>query len=131
MSAKPVVLLLESEAVVRHALAEYLRECGYQVVEAAVTDEAMEYFSRADVSVTVALLDVRAAGNQDIFTLAQWIRAQHPTDVVMIGGVESAAKKAGEICQSGPSLSRPYTHTSVLDLIKRLRAERERSRRPK
>jgi hypothetical protein len=50
---------------------------------------------------------------------------------VMIGGIESGAKKAGEICQAGPSLPRPYAHTSVLDLIKRLRAERERNRTPR
>ena len=131
MSARPVVLLLETETVVRHALAEYLRECGYQVVEAAATNEASEYLSSGEGSVDVALLDVRAAGDQDVFTLAQWIRAQHTADVVMIGGIESGAKKAGEICQAGPSLPRPYAHTSVLDLIKRLRAERERNRTPR
>jgi hypothetical protein len=79
----------------------------------------------------VAFLDVRAAGDQDVFTLAQWIRARNTTDVVMVGGIESAAKKAGEICQAGPSLARPFAHTSVLELIKSLRAERERNLKPR
>lgn len=127
MSAKPVVLLAEADAVVRHTLAEYLRECGYRVVEAATTDEAEAYFQSGDALIDAALLDVRASGSKTVFELAQWIRAQYSTDVVMVGAVEAAAQKAGELCESGPTLSRPYEHTVVVDLVKRLRAERDRT----
>jgi CheY-like chemotaxis protein len=35
------VLVVEDEILVRTAIAEYLRHCGYRVVEAASADEAM------------------------------------------------------------------------------------------
>ena len=126
MMDKPVVLLLETEAVARHALGEYLRECGFMVVEATNTDEAMTLFQGADVSVEPALIDVRAAGAADAFGLARWIRARYDWNVVMVGAIDAAARKAKEICESGPTLARPYEHTAVVTLIKRLRAERDR-----
>lgn len=127
MSDDPVILLLETEAVARHALAQYLRECGYRVLEASNTDEARLCFQGAG-AIEIALLDVRAVGAEDAFRLAHWIRAHHSTDVVMVGALEKAATKAAEICSEGPELTRPYEHTKVVDLIKQLRAARDRSR---
>ena len=46
-----IVLVVESEVLVRHALAEYLRHCGYRVIEAASTQEAMTLLNNATVSV--------------------------------------------------------------------------------
>lgn len=126
MSDKPIILLLETEAVARHALAQYLRECGYLVIEAANTDEAIAYFKGGDTSVETALLDVRASGAENAFELANWIRSHYTTDVVLVGAIETAAHKAAELCKAGLTLSHPYEHTAVLDLIKRLRAERDR-----
>jgi CheY-like chemotaxis protein len=126
MSDKPVILLLETEAVARHALAQYLRACGYLVVETANTDEAIAYFKGGAASVETALLDVRAAGAENVFELATWIRSHCSADVVLVGAIETAAHKAAELCKTGPTLARPYEHTAVVDLIKRLRAERDR-----
>lgn len=126
MNANPVVLLLETEAVARHTLAEYLRACGYRVVEATNTHEAKAYFEQGDAPVQAAILDARASGEQDVFTLARWIRTQHSADVAMVGAVESAAEKAAQLCEAGPMLTRPYEPSGVVDLIKRLRAERDR-----
>ena len=39
-SSSPVVLLVEGDIIVRHPLAEYLRECGFTVFEASNGDEA-------------------------------------------------------------------------------------------
>jgi DNA-binding response OmpR family regulator len=36
----PVVLLVEHDIIVRHALAEYLRECGFTVFEASNGDDS-------------------------------------------------------------------------------------------
>jgi len=123
----PVVLLLETEAVARHALAQYLRECGYRVFEASGTDEARMCF-QGHGAIEIALLDVGAVGGEDAFRLAQWIRAHHSADVVMVGALEKAATKAAELCSEGPKLARPYEHTKVVDLIKQLRAARDRAR---
>lgn len=124
----PVVLLLESDAIARHALAEFLRACGYRVVEAASTDEAYAFFAGRGEAVDTALLDAQAAGAQTAFALAHWLRANRPQTQIAISGVlERAAHKVGELCENGPTLAKPYDHAHVLDLIKRLRAERDRS----
>jgi len=34
------ILIVDGDIVTRHAIADYLRHCGYKVVEAANTDEA-------------------------------------------------------------------------------------------
>ena len=39
-SFSTVVLLVEGDIIVRHPLAEYLRECGFTVFEASNGDEA-------------------------------------------------------------------------------------------
>lgn len=126
MSDKPVILLLEMDAVARHPLAQYLRECGYMVVEAKDTDEARACFQGPNL-IEIAFLDVRASGAEDAFRLARWIRSHHRADVVMVGGLEKAATKASELCQAGPKLTRPYEHTNVVDLIKQLHAARDRA----
>ena len=127
MNGKPVILLLETEAVVRHPLAEYLRHCGYAVIEATDTNEAMAFLQSGEITIEAALLDVRAKGAQDVFVLAGWIRSNCSADVIMVGAVEAAAQKAAELCEAGPKLSRPYEPSAVVDLIKRLRAERNRN----
>ena len=38
---RPTLLIVESDILVRHPIAEYLRECGYKVLEAGNTDEAL------------------------------------------------------------------------------------------
>ena len=45
-SQKPAVLLLvEDEVLIRLALADHLRECGFTVLEAASVDEAKAFFT--------------------------------------------------------------------------------------
>ena len=39
------------------------------------------------------------------------------------------AAEAGDICQEGPALSKPYDHRVVLDYIQRLLAARDRNGR--
>ena len=41
MSGNPFILMVEPDVLVRQPIAEYLRECGYKVVETGNTDEAL------------------------------------------------------------------------------------------
>ena len=122
----PCILIVESDVLVRQPLAEYLRECGYRVIEAVNDAEAREFFTRGAVEVDAVLADVNASGEAR-FSLATWIRQNHPaTQVILAGTVATAAEKAGDLCQDGPALSKPYDHRLVLDHIKRLLAARDR-----
>lgn len=120
---------MESDIVVRHPLAEYLRECGYTVLEAATTDEAHELFSsdRQGPPIEAVLLDLTSPGEEQAFALSRWLRENHSSiEVILAGTVEAATQKAGDLCSEGPPISKPYDHQIVLDRIRRLLAARER-----
>jgi len=123
----PCIVIVEPDVLVRHPLAEYLRECGYQVIEAIDAGEARKLLADGGVPIDVVMANVVAMG-QEGFTLATWIRQNHPgVDVVMAGSVERAAEKAGDLCLEGPMLAKPFPHHRVLEEIRRLRAARDRA----
>lgn len=127
----PGVLLVDADILVRHVLAEYLRGCGYRVVEAASSDEARSLLAAGEVEVDVVLADVQAPGQVSGFTFARWLREAFPhIDVVVAGAPAQAAKEAAGLCESGPHLARPYEPEQVVDYIKRLRASRDRAAVP-
>lgn len=125
---QPGVLVVDADVLVRHVLAEYLRHCGYRVVEAASTDEAQSLLATGEVRVDVVLADAQAPGAISGFGFRRWLREAYPDlDVVLAGAPVQAAEKAANLCEDGPHLARPYEPQHVVDYIKRLRAARERA----
>jgi DNA-binding NtrC family response regulator len=125
-SGKQCVLIVEAEVLIRQPLAEYLRECGYFVVEAVNDEEARQFLTEGVVEVDVVLSDVDIPGGG--FALKSWAREHCPdTHVILAGTVVSAAEKAGDLCEEGPTLKKPYEHKFVLDRIRRLLAARDRA----
>ena len=119
------VLVVEDEVLVRTAIAEYLRHCGYRVVEAASADEAIVVLQEDAIEVNIVFSDIRMPGSLDGFGLAQWVR-EHRTalQVILTGTLVKAAQAAGELCESGPHLEKPYEPQQVIEWIKRLKASR-------
>ena len=42
-------------------------------------------------------------------------------DVILAGTIEKAAEEAGDLCEEGPHLKKPYEPQQVVDWIKKLR----------
>lgn len=117
------VMIVDADIVSRHAIADYLRHCGYAVVEAANTDEALIALREPTLSIDVIVCDIAAIGARSGFELASWVRQSRPElEVRLAGTLEGAASTAAELCESGPHLARPYEPEAVVDYIKRLRA---------
>ena len=117
------VLVVEDEVLIRLVIAEYLRECGYRVHEAANADEALAVLEEPNVAVDIVFSDVLMPGSMDGFGLARWIRANRPQiDVVLTSGIDRSAEIAGVLCEAGPLLEKPYEPQSVVDRIKQLLA---------
>jgi DNA-binding response OmpR family regulator len=130
MNRTPYVLIVDADILVRHPLAEYLRECGYRVLQASNLDEARKLFTqrRRRLLIDVVLADVNAPGSESAFAFAAWVRSNRPgVQVILAGAVSVAAEQAGDLCTDGP-LTKPYHHQLVLDRIRRLRAARDRHR---
>jgi len=125
----PRILIVDADILVRHPLAEYLRECGYRVVEAANFDEARQLFTqRRPLAINAVLADVNAPGVENAFAFSGWRRANRPgVAIILAGNIDATAEKAADLCEQGP-LGKPYDHQLVLDRIRQALAARDRAR---
>lgn len=119
------VMLIEADLLIRTPLAQYLRDCGFKVVEAFNTTEARGILGRTAAGVDTILMDVDSS-EESGFIFAAWMRGHYPSvTVILAGSMEKTAVKAGELCEEGPALSRPYDHKLVLQEIRRRMAARD------
>src|SRR3977135_3895526 len=63
------VLLVEDEVLVRMPIAQYLRDCGYKVIEAGNADEAMAVLLHKETVVDIVFSDIEKARR------SRWVRA--------------------------------------------------------
>jgi DNA-binding response OmpR family regulator len=120
--AAPIILIVENEVLVRMAVAAYLRECGFKVVEARTAAEALRVFE-SDTAIDVLFCGVSIPGDMDGFGLAQWVRRERPqTKVILTSSVRRSAEEAGTLCKEGPHLAKPYDHRDLERRIRRLLA---------
>jgi CheY-like chemotaxis protein len=124
--APAAILMVEPDILVRMVIADYLRECGFKVVECVSADDALAVLE-AGTKVDVILTEVQLAGSLDGFGLARQIRENRPEiDVILTSGVARAADKAGDLCDDRP-LGKPYQPQEVVRRINLLRERRRTS----
>jgi CheY-like chemotaxis protein len=118
----PIVLVVEDDVLVRNVVAAYLRECGFDVIEANGADEAIRVL-QAGVQVDILFSDIQMPGSMDGFGLAQWVRRERPwLKVILTSGAARTAKDAGDLCEHGPFLAKPYDHAELERHIRSLLA---------
>ena len=121
------LIVADADVLIRNALAEYLRNCGYKVFEAATADEVIMALEEGAAKIDALLTDAELSGRFNAFELRKWVRDHHPdVEVVLAGSVDSAAQAAGHLCDEGPHLQRPYDPQSVAAHIRRLLAATRR-----
>jgi DNA-binding NtrC family response regulator len=124
------ILVVEDDVLVRMPIAQYLRDCGYKVIEAVSADEAMAVLLHRETVVDVVFSDIEMPGSLDGFGLASWIRKHRPgLDVILAGTVSRAVDSAKELCEAS-SVPKPYEAQAVHDHIRRLLAARKTIRKP-
>ncbi|QXQ08089.1 hypothetical protein KX816_08970 [Sphingosinicellaceae bacterium] len=159
MSRRPdaptaLALLAEPDVIARHTLAEFLRNCGLHVVEAATSEAAIAVFNESGFDIDILLCDAKLGGELGGFGLARWVREHRPAvDIELTGSLAATAGAAHEICEEvskgevskpdhsksdqpkpdqwrpEPSKLRPGEDPqSVVDRILQLRAARDRNR---
>lgn len=121
-ASSETVLIVDGDVITRTVIAEYLRHCGYRVLEAGTGAEAMQALQHAEFSIDIVLSDVELPGEISGFALARWVRESMPqVNILLSGAAERIADTAGDLCEEGPYLAKPYDHRLILDHIKRLR----------
>jgi DNA-binding NtrC family response regulator len=119
------ILLVEDEVLVRAPIAQYLRDCGYRVIEAVNAEEAMTVLLHEETVVDIVFSDIEMPGAVDGFGLAKWIREHRPgLDVLLAGTINRTVENAKQLCAEG-AVPKPYDAEIVHNHIKRLLAARK------
>jgi DNA-binding response OmpR family regulator len=120
------IFVVEPDILVRMVVAEYLRECGFKVIEGATAKDVRTVLE-AGRQVDVIFADVKLDGDMDGFALAKHVREKHArVDVILTSGTKNAANKASELCDEDGPLEKPYQPQEV---VRRIQALLERRRR--
>ena len=118
----PTILVIDDEVLVRVVIAEYLRECGYRVLEAGIPQDAVTILN-SQLKVDIVFTDLELPGHSSGLELARWVRKRHPDmRVILTSGLYSSAELAGELCEAGPPIVKPYESDAVVQRIRGLTA---------
>lgn len=117
----PKVLIVEDEVLCRLALGEYLRECGFHVIEAASGVEAQQLVL-AGLKVDLVFSDITMPGGVDGIDLALWLMVNcESTKVILTSGLPDALMKAQSACnQVLAFVPKPYDYIVVAGKIREL-----------
>jgi CheY-like chemotaxis protein len=115
--AMQTVLVVEDETMVRLPISEYLRDCGYNVVEAGDANEAIAAM-HTEEPVSLVFTDVRMPGKMDGFGLAEWFQSNYPgVPVLLTSGYNGGRSLAGASIPGGRFIEKPYSQTQVAKRI--------------
>lgn len=116
------IMVVEDEVLIRLSVSDFLRECGYRVLEAATGEEAQAIFSAGE-PIEILFSDIDLGRGINGFVLATWVRKSYrQVRIVLTSGVARMAEEATNLCD-GPLLQKPYSYEALADHIKRLLAQ--------
>jgi CheY-like chemotaxis protein len=105
---KTVVMVVDDEKWARELTARMLRDEGYQVIEAASGEEALQYLGRRG-AVNLVLADI-AMPEMDGLQLADQLRTSYPQQPVMLmTGFSGVLAKIGMQGLKHPLLTKPFS----------------------
>jgi CheY-like chemotaxis protein len=111
------VLIVEDEFIVRLTIAEYLRDEGYEVIEAGTADEALDVF-KSGIAIDLLFTDVRMPGTMDGCELARRVRSEWPeTPVILTSGYSESLLSARSQSEDFV-VPKPYRPQAVLTTIR-------------
>jgi DNA-binding NtrC family response regulator len=122
------VMVVVDDVLIRMVIADYLRQCGYRIIEAAGIDEAKVVLGNLALRVDVVFTTVELPDARDGFALSHWVREHRPSaQVILAGSLARAADSASELCQLGPHGKKPYETTSIIAEVNQLLASANRT----
>ena len=115
---RPVVLIVEDEFLLRMDAADAIAAAGFEVVEAANADEAIEVLeSRTDI--TVVFTDIQMPGSMDGLNLARAVRGRWPP-VKIIATSGRLHLDEADLPEGGRFLPKPYSPSQVTGVLREL-----------
>jgi len=116
----PSILLVSGYSLERTTLAEYLRGCGFHVIEAVDGDEATVALENKSIDIVVSDVQLRHHGSGH--SIAALAREHQPgIKIVLVSNGEHATEAAVDLCEDGPADVLPYHPALLMEKIKQLR----------
>lgn len=107
---KPIVLVVEDEALIRISALQMIRDAGFGVLEACNADEAIKQLeSRNDIR--AVFTDIRMPGSMDGWKLAGAVRGRWPPIHLIVAS--ALFPDGGELPSNGLFIPKPYTAEQV------------------
>ena len=108
------ILVLERDVLTRAFISDYLRSCGYRVLEARSAAEALTILQELSEPIRVVLGDAESG-----FKLSGWVKANRPKiKVILTANAERASHAAADLCEAGPHGKRPYDPQLLIQRIR-------------
>jgi CheY-like chemotaxis protein len=117
-SRRAVVLIVEDEFLLRVDAVDMIKAAGFDVVEAANADEAIEILeSRRDI--TVVFTDIQMPGSMDGLKLARAVRGRWPP-IKIVATSGHVHVNETDLPEGGRFLPKPYSPVEVTGLLREL-----------
>jgi CheY-like chemotaxis protein len=115
---RPVVLVVEDDFLIRIGAVEMIEAAGFDVVEAANGDEAIEILE-VRLDITVVFTDIQMPGTMDGLKLAAAIRGRWPPiKIIATSGVVDV--RGVDLPEGGRFLPKPYSSAEIVGTLREL-----------
>jgi CheY-like chemotaxis protein len=113
---KPVVLVVEDEAIIRMNIVQVAEDSGYEILEAANADEAIQILqSRNDIR--VVFTDVGMPGSMDGLRLARFIKDRWPPIQLVVTSGRDVSNHP-DFPANGQFIGKPYQNRQVTAVLR-------------
>ena len=114
--AGPTVLVVEDDAVTRHAAVAMIGDAGFSVREATNGNDAIRILDR-EVGIRVVVTDIDMPFGIDGIKLAACVHRRWPgVGIVITSG--KVRPKAGDVPAQGRFVRKPYSEEQVIEAIR-------------
>ncbi|MEA2743299.1 MAG: hypothetical protein QOF90_1197 [Acetobacteraceae bacterium] len=113
------ILVVEDEGEVREMLVEFLRDEGFEIIEATTADAAVPLLDSENLQLIVT--DINLPGRLDGIKLACAARQAHPgIPVIFISGRPTMLEDAHALENPAAFLQKPFSFDTLLGNVRRL-----------
>jgi DNA-binding NtrC family response regulator len=113
---KSLVLMVEDDILVRMPVAGYLRENGYDVIEAANASEAQAVLQSGQ-PIEIVFSDINMPGNMDGVALSKWLLGKYPDmKIILTSGVAVPKSESTNVF----FLPKPYDLETLAGHLKKM-----------
>ncbi len=117
--AKPTILLVEDEFLIRLSLSETLLDEGFEVIEAQTAADALPIL-RSEAPIAVLLTDIQLGGDQDGLQLARIAREARPELPIIYMTGRPRSEEPGRHSPRESFIAKPFLPSELAALARRM-----------